>query len=146
MDPPVEQSPSPPTPHTQDFFPYLNCKSDGCHVVSFSQPPSIGSFDSLDFGVLCSSVPDSTCYVLEDHVFYGFGVEHATYVIIFYEYMWESKQEFLVKDGVLLSSPHALYPDIFHDYVISIPSFENPSLDVSTSDHSQNTWDVSLFI
>lgn len=50
----------------------------------------------------------------------------------------------MVKDDLLRSLPRPLFPDIFHDYSTYVPSFENSSLDVSTSNHSQNTWDVSL--
>lgn len=59
---PVELSP-PPTPPALDFCVDLDCNPYGCHVILFSQPLSSSSFDPLDFGVLCSSILDSTCDV-----------------------------------------------------------------------------------
>lgn len=91
MNPPVEPSPSPPTPPTMYFCAELGCKPDGCHVVSSHQPPSYGSIDPLDFVVLCSSVPHSTCDVHEDQVLDGVGVGQPTRAIIFDGYVWESE-------------------------------------------------------
>lgn len=39
--------------------------------------------------------------------------------------MWESEQEYVLKDDLLLFSPLQLYPKIFHDYVISLQYCEN---------------------
>lgn len=136
--------PSPPTPHAQELCAYLDDKPDGCHVVLSPQPMSFGSFDPLDFGVVCSLVLDLTCDVHGDRVLDEVGVQQTTNAIIFYEYVWESGQESKVKDDLLLSTPRLLYPDIFHGSSISIPSCENSFLDVYTSNHSQNTWDTSL--
>jgi len=74
----------------------------------------------------------------------GFGVEQRSCTIIFYDYVWEYEQESMVKDDLFLYSPHLIYPNIFHDSIISIPSYENSFLDVSTSDHFENTWDANF--
>lgn len=37
---------------------------------------------------------------------------------MFYEYVWESKEEFVVKDDLLLPTPRLLYPEIFCDSTI----------------------------
>ena len=48
-----------------------------------------------------------------------------------------------MKDDLLLATPHPLFPNIFGDYVIVDFPYENIVLGASTSDHSQNTPDVS---
>lgn len=48
-----------------------------------------------------------------------------------------------MKDDLLLSAPHPLFLDIFCDSAISDLSCENPSPTVFTSNHSQNTPDVT---
>lgn len=48
-----------------------------------------------------------------------------------------------MKDDILLSATHPLFHNIFYDYAISVFSCENSSPDVSTFDHSHDTWDVS---
>jgi len=62
----------------------------------------------------------------------------------FYQYVWESEQEVAVKDDLLLFAARPLYPIIFCSSNIFVPSCENPSPDVYTSDHSQNAQDVTL--
>lgn len=89
MNPLVDLSPSPPTPFAQDFCADLDYKPDGCHVVSSSQSFSFVSFDPPDFGVLCSSNPDSTFGVHEDQVLDEFGAKQPTCAIIFNEYVWD---------------------------------------------------------
>jgi len=111
-------------------------------VISFSQPSSFRSFDPLDFGGLCSSVPYSTCDVHEDQVVNGVGVEKTTHDVIFYEYVWESEEEPAVKDDLLLFAPHSLYLGIFCDSAISVFSCEKSYPNVSTSNHLQDTQDV----
>ena len=49
-----------------------------------------------------------------------------------------------VKDELLLSTTHLLFPDIFCDSTISDFPCENSPRGISTSDHLQNTPDVSL--
>lgn len=58
--------------------------------------------------------------------------------------MWGSEQEVTVKDEILLSTPSLLYPNIFCDSSIFYSPCENIFMNVSTFDHSQNAWDVSL--
>lgn len=58
--------------------------------------------------------------------------------------MRESKEEPEVKDESLPSAPHLLYPDIPCDSATIDFPCENSFLDVSTSDHSKDTSDVSL--
>lgn len=81
--PPVDLSPSPPTPPAQDFYTYLDYNSYGCHLVLSPHPWSFGPFYPLYFGVLCSSVLDLTCDVHEHKVLDGIGVEKETYDINF---------------------------------------------------------------
>ena len=57
--------------------------------------------------------------------------------------MQESK-EAVVKDDSLTTVPHSLHPDIPCDSATADFPFENSLLDASTSDHSQDTSDVSL--
>jgi len=133
---PIDLLPSPPTPPSCDFCENLDCKLDGFHVVLSPQPSSFSPFDPSDFGVLCSSISDLTCDVHEDQFFHRVGVEYPTCAIIFYEYMWESEQESMVKDGLLMFAPRPLYPDIFYDSSISILSSKNSFPDFSNSDHS----------
>lgn len=90
MNQSVELSP-PPTPPALDICVDLGCKPDGCHAISFSQPPSSGTYDPTDYTVLCSLVPDITFVVHEDQYVDGVGVEHPTCAIIFYEHVWESE-------------------------------------------------------
>lgn len=40
-------------------------------------------------------------------------------------------------------APRLLYPDIFHDYAVTVPSCENSFPYFSIFDHSHNTWDAS---
>jgi len=68
----VEMS-RPPTPPTLNICTDLDCNPDGCHEVLSSQPPSSGSFDPLDFTVLCSPVLDSTSVFHDDQVVNGVG-------------------------------------------------------------------------
>lgn len=138
----VELSP-PPTPPSLDICTDLDCNPDGCHLISFSHALSSGSYDPLDFIVLCSFVSNSTTVVDEDQVVDGFGVEKLTYAVIYDEYVWESKEEPTVKDDLILYTPHPLYLDIFRESSISVFPCENSYLDVSASDHSQNTQDIS---
>jgi len=107
-NPPVDLSPSPPTPPTQDSYADLDCNSDGYHVVLSSHPSFIGPFDTSDFGVVFSFISNLTCDVHEDQVLDGVGVELEPCDIIFNEYVWESEQESMVKDGLFLSAPHLL--------------------------------------
>lgn len=139
MNLPIIFSPYPSTPHSQDFCVDLDCKPNGCRVFLSSKHLSIGSFDPINFGLLCSSILDSTCDVHEDQVLDGVGVQQLTCTIIFYEYVWECENESIVKHDLLLSAPCSPYPEIFHDSAIFIPSRENSSPYVSTSDHLQNT-------
>lgn len=125
--------PPPPTPPALDFCIDFDCKPDGCHMVSTPRTPSNGSFDPLYFDVLCSSILDSTCDVHENQVMDEVRAGKPTYAIIFNEYVWEFEQEFVVKDFLLLSAPHLIYPDIFCDSAISNFSYENLSLNVSVS-------------
>lgn len=87
VNPPIELSLSPPTSPTLYVCTNLDCNLDGCHVVSSTQPPSTASFDPPDFGVLCSSVLESTCDVHKDQVLDEAGVGKPTYTIIFDEYV-----------------------------------------------------------
>jgi len=135
---PVELPPSPPTLPALDFYIDLDCNPDGCHMVSSLRLPSTSSFDPSDFSVLCSSVVNSTCDVDEDQVMEGASVGNPTYTISFDEYVWDSNQEAMMKDDLLLSAPCSLYPGIFYDSSISDFFCENLSSNVSTSDHSQN--------
>jgi len=86
----VELSP-PPTPPALDICADLECKPDGCQVISFSQPPSSGTYDPTDYIVLCSLVPNSTFVVQEDQFVDRVGVEHPTCVVIFDEHVWQSE-------------------------------------------------------
>ena len=62
--------------------------------------------------MLCSPVLDSTLVFHEDLVVNGVGVE-PTYTIIYDEYVWESEEEPAMKDDLLLSAPHLIFPNIF---------------------------------
>ena len=57
----------------------------------------------------------------------------------FFEYVWESEEEPVVEDDLLLSTPHFLFLDIFCQFSISSFSCENSFPDLSTSNHSKNT-------
>ncbi len=48
-----------------------------------------------------------------------------------------------MKDDLLLFAPCSLYPNILCDSTVTGSSCENPSLDDSTSDYSQNAQDFS---
>ncbi len=143
-NPPVDLSPSSPTPPAQDLCTDLECNPDGCHVVLSPQPLSFGPFNPSNFGVFSSSISDLTCDVHKDQVLDGVSAEQPTCGIIFYDYVWEYEQEYVVKDDLLLFTPHPLYPDIFHNSTISDPSCENSFSDVSIFDHSQNIWDANF--
>jgi len=82
--------------------------------------------------------------VSEDQVVDGVSVVQPTYPIIHDECVWESKEEPTMKDDSLPSTPHLLYLDIPCDFsTIGFPC-ENSFPNVSTSDHSYDTLDVSL--
>jgi len=66
------------------------------------------------------------------------------YAVIHHECVQEFEEELVVADELLLSAPHVLYPNIPCDSAIYDFRCENISLDVSTSDHSQDTSDVSI--
>jgi len=123
-------------PPAMDLCADLDCKPIGYHVIYFSQPLSSGSFNPLDSGVSCSYILDFIGDFHEDQIVDGVGVEKPICAIIFYEYMWESEEEPMVKDDLLLFAPRLLYLDIFCDSAISVFSHENSSPDVSSSDHS----------
>ena len=143
-NPPIDLSPSPPTPLTQNFSAKLECGSDGCDEVLYPCPPSFAHYDSPYFDVLCSTVSHFSSDVHKDQVLDGVGVEKPTCDIIFDEYVWESKQESVVKDDLLFFAPLLHYPDIYHDSTIFVQSCQNSFLDVYTFDHSQNTWNASF--
>jgi len=134
----------PPTPPALDLYLYLADKAIGCHVDLFPQPLSPHFVYPLDCTVLCSPVPDSTLVVHEDLVVDEVCVEHPTCAIIYDEYVWESEEEAVVKDDLLLSTPHLLFPDIFGDFSIVDFPCENTFPGASTSDHSHNIPDVNL--
>lgn len=80
----------------------------------------------------------------KDQVVDRVGVIQPTCAIIHDECVWESKEELVVKDKSLLATPHPLHPDIPCDSsTIDFPC-ENSFLGASTSNHSQDTLDVSL--
>lgn len=93
----------PPTPPTLDICIDLACKPIGFHVVLSSQPSSSSSFDPPDCTVLCSPVSVSTLIFHKDQVVNRVGVEQPTCAIIYDEYVWESKEEPVMKDDLLLS-------------------------------------------
>lgn len=111
---------------------------------SFPQPPSPHSVDPPDCTVLFSSIPDSSPAVKEDQAVDRVGVVQPTCAIIHDECVQESKEEPTVNHDSLLAVPHPLYPDIPCDSVTVDFPYENSFPDVSTSDHSQDTLDVSL--
>lgn len=94
--------------------------------------------------MLFPSVPDSRCDFHEDKVLDRVGVEQTTCATIFYEYVWEFELEYPVNDDLLMFEPHMIYLDIFHDYTIVVPSFENSFLDFCIFDHLSNTCYASL--
>lgn len=122
----------------------MDCEPVVCHVNLFSQPPSSCPIDPLDFGALCSSIPDFASEFHEDQVVEGFGVEKPPCAIILHEYVWEYEEELAVKDDLLQSSPRPFYPNIFCDPAISYMSYENSFPNVAASNHSQDTQDFSL--
>lgn len=63
----------------------------------FSQHLSSCFVDRLDFGVLCSSIPNSTCDVHEDQVVDKVGFEQPTCIVIFYEYVCGFEEEIAMK-------------------------------------------------
>jgi len=93
---------------------------------------------------MCSLVLDLSCDVHKDKVLDGVGVEHTTYDIIFYEYVWQFEKESMVNEDLILSASPTHYLDICNDSVIPFQSCQNSFLDVSNFDHSQNTWNVSF--
>lgn len=128
----------PITPLALNIYVDFDCNPDGCHVVLSSQPPSSHFVDPPDCIVFCSSILYFSCDVHKDQVLDKVGVEQPICIIIFYEYVWESKEERSVKDDLLLFAPHSLFPDIFCDSAISILSCENSFPNVPTSNHSQD--------
>lgn len=136
VNPSVELS-HPPTPPTLDIYKYLACKPIYFHMKLFYQPLSSRSIDPPDCTTLCSPVSEFTFVVHEDKVVDRFGFEQPTYTVIYDDYVWEFEEEFMVKDDLLPSTPHLLSPYIFWDSAIFYLSYENPSLNVFTYDHSQ---------
>ena len=135
MNQSIEPSP-PPIPPTLDFHVDVGCKDVGCDMNLFSQPPSSHSINPPYFIVLCSSILDSGCDVHRDQVVDGIRFKQPTYVVIFYEYVWEFEEELVVNDDLLMSAPCLFYPDIFCDPTIFYLSCENSFLDFSISDQS----------
>ena len=80
----------------------------------------------------------------EDQVFDAIGVMHPTCAIVHGECVQESKEELVVKDEFLPAAPYPLHPNIPCDSATADFPYENPFPDVSTSNHSQDTSDVSL--
>lgn len=107
-NPPAYFSPCPPTLPAQDFSAYLAGKRDSYHMVSYPQTLSSSSFHPKDFGAFCSSLLGSTCDVHEDQVLDRVGVGQPTYATIFYEYVWDIEQEYVVKDDLVLSAHRPL--------------------------------------
>lgn len=134
----------PPTPSPLDICADLACNPIGCHMDFLPQPPTLRFVDPPDCIVSCSSIPDSTLVLNEDQVIEGVGVVQPTCAIIHDECVWESEEEPTVKDDSLPFVPHPLYPDIFYDYDTFYFPNEKSSMDVSTSDHSQDTKDANL--
>lgn len=126
----------PPTPPSLDIRVNLACKNVLHYMDLFPQPPFLHSIDPLDCTILCSFVPDSTLVVKEDQVVDGFGIVQPTYTIICDDYVWESKEEPIMKDDSLPSVPHLLYPNIPYDSSTVDFPYKNSFLDVSTSDRS----------
>jgi len=81
--------------------------------------------------------------VNKDQVVYGVSVTHPTCAIIHDEHVQEFK-ELAVKDDSFLAAPHPLHPDIPCDSPTTDFPYANPFPDVSTSDHSHDTLDVSI--
>lgn len=90
-----------------------------------------------------SHAHDSTYVVHEDQFIDEVGVEKPNCAVIFYEYVWKSKEEPVVKDELLPSAHHPRFPDMFCDSTISSFSSENSYPYVYTSDHQHNTQDVN---
>ena len=65
-------------------------------------PLSFGSSDPTDCDALCSPILNLFFNVHEDQVLDGVGFEQPTHNIIFDEYVWESEQESVVEDDLLL--------------------------------------------
>ena len=82
--------------------------------------------------------------VNDDQVVDGVGVVQPTCAIIHDECVRESEEELTVKDDSLPFAPHLLYPDIQCDSATLDFPCENSSPNVSISDHSQDTLDVSV--
>ena len=70
-------------------------------------------------------------------------LQNQPFTVIYDEYHWEPEHQPAAKDDILLSVPPSLFLDIFSDSIISNFPCVNPSMDASTTDHSQNTPDVS---
>ena len=119
VNPSIELS-HPPTPPSLDIYADLDYNPISFHMNLFSQPPFSHSVDPSDCIVLCSPILDSTFVVHEDQVVNGFGVEQQTYIVIYDEYVWESKEEPTVKDDLLLSTLHPLFLNIFFCSTIMI--------------------------
>lgn len=85
---------------------------------------------------------DLCCCVHKDRVLDGVGLKQPNCNIIFCEYVWGSRQRFLVKDDLLLPMPLFPYPNIFHDSVIPAQSYKASFSGVSTFNYSQNMWNA----
>lgn len=116
----------PPNTTSLDIFIDLVSKPGGCHVDLFPQPSSFCFIDPTDCNVLCSSILTSTLVVNKDKC------------------VWEFQEEPTVKDESLPSVIHLLYPEIPYDSATFHSPYENSFLNVSTSNHSQETPDFSL--
>jgi len=81
--------------------------------------------------------------VNEDQAIDEVDVAQSTCIVIHEEYDWASENEPIVKDDFLLSVSPLLFLDIVGEFVISDFPCVNPSTDESTSNHSQNSLDVS---
>lgn len=132
------------TPPPLNICTDLACKPIGCHVDSFPRPPSSCFVNPLDCTALCSSILNSSPIVDEDQVVDGVGIMQPTCAIIHEECVWKSKEEPTVKDDSLPATPHPLHPEIPCDSTTTYFPSENPLMNVSTSDHSQDMSNVSL--
>lgn len=65
-NPPIDLTPSPPAPPTQNFFLDVDCNCNDFHEVISPRPPSFNPFGPIDFGLLCSFVLNPSCDVHED--------------------------------------------------------------------------------
>jgi len=80
----------------------------------------------------------------EDQIVEGVGVVWPTYAIIHDKCVQESKEEPMVNDDSLRVVPHPLHPDNPCDSTTANSPYENPLPNVSTSNHSQDTSNISL--